>query len=200
MRFKMVQRQDRMADYRLLERVSSQQLSRCVELLAERINHDYKGKNLVLIGILKGAFIFLADLARCLDLSVKIDFVRLASYGDKAQTCGSVRITKDIELPLQGCHVLVVEDIVDSGITLKWLVNHVWNLCPESVKVCALVDKRERREVEVPIDYVGMTVDRGFLVGYGLDFSENHRNLPAIYEVVFEKPCSDKACLHKETD
>src|SRR5208337_607348 len=181
-----------MADYRLLELISSDQLSRCVDNLAKRINHDYKGKKLVLIGILKGAFIFMADLARRLDLPVKLDFVRLASYGDKTQTCGNVRITKDVEIPLHGRHVLVVEDIIDSGITLKWLINHISNLCPESVKICALIDKRERREVEVPLDYIGMTVETGFLVGYGLDFSENHRNLPAIYEVVFDETLSGK--------
>ena len=176
-----------MANYQLLERISRQQIDGCVERLAERINHDYNGKNLILIGILKGAFIFMADLARRLDLAVKIDFVRLASYGDKTQTGGNVRITKDVELPLQGSHVLVVEDIVDSGITLKWLLDHLSNLCPESVKICALIDKLERREVEVHVDYVGMAVESGFLVGYGLDFSENHRNLPAIYEVVFDE-------------
>ncbi|HIJ67922.1 MAG TPA: hypoxanthine phosphoribosyltransferase [Deltaproteobacteria bacterium] len=179
-----------MADYQLSEIISPDQLSRCVDHLAKRINLDYKGKNLVLIGILKGAFIFMADLARRLDLPVKLDFVRLASYGDKSQTCGNVRITKDVELPLQGSHVLVVEDIVDSGVTLKWFLDYVSNLGPESVKVCALLDKLERREVEVPIDYIGMTVAKGFLVGYGLDFSENHRNLPAIYEVVFDKTVS----------
>lgn len=188
-----------MSSYKLLERVSSEQLSRCVELLAERINSDYKGKNLVLIGVLKGAFIFMADLARRLDIPVKMDFVRLASYGDKTQTCGNIRITKDVELSVQGSHVLVVEDIVDSGLTLKWLLDHVSNLCPESVKVCALLDKRERREVEVPVDYVGMTVPSGFLVGYGLDFSENHRNLPAIYEVVFDKAISGQySCAEGE--
>ena len=179
-----------MANYQLLERFSAEQLSRSVEQLAKRINRDYKGKNLVLIGILKGAFIFMADLARRLDLPVKLDFVRLASYGDKTQTGGNVRITKDVELPLQGSHVLIVEDIVDSGITLKWLLDHIAKLCPESVKVCALLDKLERREVEVAIDYIGMTVASGFLVGYGLDYSENHRNLPGIYEVVFDKAVS----------
>lgn len=176
-----------MADYQLLEVISPEKLSRCVEQLAKRINRDYKGKDLVLIGILKGAFIFMADLARRLDLPVKMDFVRLASYGDKTQTSGNVMITKDVELPLQGSHVLVVEDIVDSGITLKWLLNHLRDLRPESLKVCALLDKLERREVEVPINYVGMKAPGVFLVGYGLDFSENHRNLPAIYEVVFDK-------------
>jgi len=181
-----------MAGYQLQERFSAQQLDRLVERLAERINKDYKGKDLVLIGVMNGAFIFMADLARRLDLSVKLDFVRLASYGDKTQTCGNVRITKDVEIPLHGRHVLVVEDIIDSGITLKWLINHISNLCPESVKICALIDKRERREVEVPLDYIGMTVETGFLVGYGLDFSENHRNLPAIYEVVFDETLSGK--------
>lgn len=179
-----------MANYQLVERISQQQLGICVERLAERINNDYKGRDLVLIGILKGAFIFMADLARRLDLPIKMDFVRLASYGDKTQTSGNVWITKDIEIPLHGCHVLIVEDIVDSGITLKWLLNHISNLCPESVKICALIDKRERREVEVPLDYVGMTMEGGFLVGYGLDFSENHRNLPAVYEVVFDETLS----------
>ena len=181
-----------MADYQLLERISQRQLSSCVERLAERINNDYRGKNLVLIGVLNGAFIFMADLARRLDLPVKMDFVRLASYGDRTQTCGNVRITKDVEIPLHGCHVLVVEDIVDSGITLKWLLNHISSQCPESVKICTLIDKRERRVVEVPVDYVGLTVEGGFLVGYGLDFSENHRNLPAIYEVVFDETLSGK--------
>jgi hypoxanthine phosphoribosyltransferase len=181
-----------MADYQLRECISPQQLCSCVERLAEQINNDYRGKNLVLIGILNGAFIFMADLARRLDLPIKVDFMRLASYGDKTETCGNVRITKDIEIPLHGCHVLVIEDIVDSGITLKWLLNHISSLCPESVKICALIDKRERRKVEVPVDYVGMTVESGFLVGYGLDFSENHRNLPAIYEVVFDENLSGK--------
>jgi len=174
-----------MADYQLRKCVSAQDLSSCVEQLAEKINHDYAGKNLVLIGVLNGAFIFMADLARRLNFPIKIDFVRLASYGDKSQSCGDIRITKDVELPLQGAHVLIVEDIVDSGYTLKWLLNHISNMCPESVKVCALLDKRERREVEVTVNYAGMTIESGFLVGYGLDFSENYRNLPAIYEIVF---------------
>lgn len=176
-----------MAEYHLQERISSQEICSCVAGLAERISHDYKGKKLILIGVLNGAFIFMADLARRLDLPVRVDFVRLASYGDKAQTCGSVRITKDVELTLQGSHVLIVEDIVDSGITLNWLLNHIANLCPESVKICALIDKLERRSVEVPLDYVGMTLESGFLVGYGLDFAGNHRNLPAIHEVLFDE-------------
>ncbi len=181
-----------MDGYHLLERISPQGLSQCVDGLAARINRDYDGKKLVVIGVLNGAFIFMADLVRRLDLSVRLDFVRLASYGDKTQTCGDVRITKDVELSLPGSHVLIVEDIVDSGMTLKWLLDHIASFCPESVKICALIDKIERREVEIPLDYVGMRVEGGFLVGYGLDFAENHRNLPAIHEVVFDKVLSGK--------
>jgi hypoxanthine phosphoribosyltransferase len=176
-----------MANYKLQERISSQEISRHVDRLADRINRDYKGKKLILVGILNGAFIFLADLARRLDIPIKVDFVRLASYGDESKTCGSVRITKDVETALEGSHVLIVEDIVDSGITLSWLLNYFSKHRPESVKICALIDKLERREVAVCVDYVGITVESGFLVGYGLDFAGNHRNLPAIHEVVFDK-------------
>ena len=173
-------------EYQLVERISSERLEVCLNNLAERINRDYAGKSLVLIGVLKGAFIFMADLARRLSVPIQLDFVRLASYGEKAETCGSVRITKDIELSIKGRHVLVVEDIVDTGITMNWYLEHLRSLCPESVRVCTLIDKMERRRVEVAVDYVGLDLDSGFLVGYGLDYSEKHRNLPAIYEVVFE--------------
>ena len=175
-----------MESYHLVERISSGELQSTLDRLAADINRDYRGKSLVLIGILKGAFIFMADLARRLTSPVKMDFVRLASYGDGAQTCGTVRITKDIELSIEGKNVIVVEDIVDTGITLKWYLEYIQRFAPESVKVCALIDKCERREVELPLDYVGISVESGFLVGYGLDFSEKHRNLPAIHEVVFE--------------
>jgi hypoxanthine phosphoribosyltransferase len=176
-----------MADYKLREFISRDEINRCVDGLADRINRDYKGKKLVVIGVLNGAFIFMADLVRRLDLPIVVDFVRLASYGDKAKTCGSVRITKDVELPLEGAHVLIVEDIIDTGVTLNWLLGHLSSLCPESVKICALVHKLERCQVELPLDYVGITVERGFLVGYGLDFAGNHRNLPSIHEVVFDE-------------
>ncbi len=175
--------------HQLVERISSERIEECLNALAERINRDYAGKRLILIGILKGAFIFMADLARRLSVPVKLDFVRLASYGDKSETSGSVRITKDLELPVAGEHILVVEDIVDTGITLKWFLEYLEKLGPESVKVCALIDKQERRETEVFVDYTGISLDSGFLVGYGLDFSEEYRHLPGIYEVIFEKTC-----------
>ncbi len=175
-----------MEKYHLVERISAEQLNTCLDELASRINRDYEGKELVLIGVLKGAFIFLADLARRLSVPAKIDFVRLASYGDKTESSGCVTMTKPMELSIKDAHVIIVEDIVDSGITLKWFLDHIGGLGAASVRICALIDKLERREVELPLDYVGMRLDSGFLVGYGLDFSEKFRNLPAIHEVVFE--------------
>ena len=176
-----------MSDYDLVLRISKEELGERLDTLAAQINADYEGKSLVVIGVLKGAFIFLADLVRRLSIPVLLDFVRLASYGDGSETSGLVRITKDIELPVCGSHVLVVEDIVDTGTTLAWYLDHLRGCKAESVKVCALIDKFERRRVEVPLDYVGIRVESGFLVGYGLDFAENHRNLPGIFEVFFRK-------------
>jgi hypoxanthine phosphoribosyltransferase len=171
--------------YRLVPCISAEELDRQVNELATRINLDYEGKSLIVIGILKGACIFMSDLVRRLSVPVEIDFIRLASYGTGSVTSGEIRLTKDVELPLKGRHLLVVEDIVDTGTTLVWLLEYLRNRQPESVRICALIDKLERREVEVPLDYVGIRVDKGFLVGYGLDFAEKHRNLPAIHEVEF---------------
>lgn len=175
-----------MKPYRLVPCITEARIAQRLDGLAETINRDYQGKELLLIGILKGACIFLSDLARRLDMPVQIDFVRLASYGQAADSSGSVAITKDVELPVEGRHVLVVEDIIDTGLTLAWYLDYLEKLKPASVRVCAMVDKRERREVDVALDYVGISVQGGFLVGYGLDFAEKHRNLPAIYEVHFE--------------
>jgi len=176
-----------MEPYRLVLRITENELAQKVNELAERINRDYEGQTLLVIGILKGACIFLSDLVRRLSMPVEIDFVRLASYGKGSQTSGAIRITKDVELAVEGRHVLVVEDIVDTGTTLVWFMDYLRRRRPESVRICALVDKLERREVEVPLDYVGIRVDKGFLVGYGLDFAEQHRNLPDIHEVEFIK-------------
>jgi hypoxanthine phosphoribosyltransferase len=174
-----------MKKYRLVPCISAEDLAKQVHDLATRINLDYEGKSLIVIGILKGACIFLSDLVRRLSVPVEIDFIRLASYGTGSVTSGEIRLTKDVELPIEGRHLLVVEDIVDTGTTLVWLLEYLQKRQPESVKICALIDKLERREVEVPLDYVGIRVDKGFLVGYGLDFAEKHRNLPAIHEVEF---------------
>lgn len=174
-----------MKDYRLVSRISEAEIMEQVDLLAAAINRDYAGESLLLIGILKGAFVFLADLARRLTMPVEIDFVRLASYGQGAVSSGDVRITKDVELPIRGRHVLVVEDIVDTGLTLDWYLKHLRHLDAASVKLCAFIDKYECHKVEVPLDYVGIRIPNGFLVGYGLDFAEKHRNLGGIYEVEF---------------
>ncbi|MCK8602706.1 hypoxanthine phosphoribosyltransferase [Desulfoferrobacter suflitae] len=174
-----------MHDYRLTQLISPDELRRHLDEMAERINKDYEGKSLVLIGILKGSFIFLADLARRLTVPVEIDFVRLASYGTKTETSGQIEITKDIELAVEGRDVLLVEDIIDTGTTVAWYLEKMQGRSPASIKICALIDKYERRSKEVPIDYVCIPLEKGFVVGYGLDFSERHRNLPGIYEVQF---------------
>ena len=165
--------------------ISREDITRRVKELAGDINRDYQGRDLVLVGVLKGAFIFLADLVRELSSPVEIDFVRLASYGDSTSPTSEVQITKDVELNLEGRDVLIVEDIVDLGHTLDFLKQHLTMHQPRSVKICALVDKRERRKVEVPLDYVGFVVEKGFLVGYGLDCGEKMRSLAEIY--VLEK-------------
>lgn len=174
-----------MANYELLPCISSDQLQQRLDAMAKELNLDYQGKSVIVIGILKGAFIFLADLIRRLSFPVEVDFVRLSSYGNKTETSGTIRITTDIELPIEGKDVLIVEDIVDTGITLAWFLDRLHTRNPQSIKVCTLIDKFERREVEVPLDYVGMRLEKGFIVGYGLDFCERHRHLPDIHEVRF---------------
>ena len=163
--------------------ITRDQIQARLRELADQINKDYAGKELVLIGVLKGVFVFLADLVRLLDMPVRVDFVRLRSYGASSISSGAVEITKDVELPLGGRHVLVVEDIIDSGLTLEYLLRHLQKQKPQSVKVCCLTDKLERRSLSVPLDYVGFVVGKGFLVGYGLDYAEDHRQYPDICEL-----------------
>jgi len=166
------------------EVISGEAIAARVKELGKTISEDYAGKQLVLVGILKGAFIFTADLARAIDLPLEVDFVRLASYGSGTTSSGFVRITKDIETEIRGKNVLVVEDIVDTGHTLKYLRDVLALHNPSSVRICCLIDKKERREVEVEVDYVGFDVPRGFLVGYGLDYNEQYRHLNGIYHLI----------------
>jgi len=163
--------------------VSSEEIAFLVKGLADRISKDYKGRDLVLVCILKGAFMFLSDLVRHLDIPVQIDFVRLASYGSGTKTSGTIEITKDIETSIEGKEVLIIEDIIDSGRTLRFLRDRLSLSKPLSVKVCALLDKKARREVEIEADYLGKEVNDVFVVGYGIDFNEAYRNLPEIYYV-----------------
>jgi len=161
--------------------ISQKQLQEKVGELAARISADYAGKDLVLIGILNGAFIFLADLARSITVPHQIDFIRVASYGCRDSSTGAIRLTKDVELDLKDKHVLLVEDIIDTGSTLKWLTKKFREQKAASVRICTLIDKKERRSFKIPIDYVGFSLESGFLVGYGLDYAEQHRGLPEIY-------------------
>ena len=160
-----------------------------VEELGKAISADYAGKDLMVIGILKGAVVFLSDLVRCIDrdVGVTLDFMAVSSYGDSTNTSGIVRIIKDLDCSIRGKHVLIVEDIVDTGLTLSYLVKMMLEREPESVRVCALLDKVERRKVEVAVQYTGFVIPDYFVVGYGLDYSGRWRNLPSVHVVVPER-------------
>ncbi len=165
---------------------TAEDIAHQVQRLAGQISEDYQGKEIILVGVLKGAFIFLADLARQLAIPTQLDFVRLASYGSGTESSGKVEITTDVQLDLHGRDVLIVEDIVDSGLTTAFLREHLLAKKPRSLKICTLLDKRERRSVSIPLDYVGWHLDKGFIVGYGLDCNEAHRQLPDIYELILQ--------------
>lgn len=151
--------------------------------VARQISEDYQNQDVVMIGSLKGAFIFMADLVRYLSIPVKIDFIRAASYGSSTSSSGKIHLSEEPELDLKGKNVLIIEDIVDTGLTLEHLREHLISLGSCSVKICAFIDKRERREKQVVIDYVCHVVETGFLVGYGLDYAENYRGLPEVYHL-----------------
>jgi hypoxanthine phosphoribosyltransferase len=154
-----------------------------VKELAGQISGDYAGCELVIIGILKGAFIFMADLIRDISIPCKIDFVRVVSYGAGSESSGKVVMTKDIETSIKGRDILIVEDIVDTGLTLQYLVDWLKERNPHSLKICVFLDKREKRKVSFEADYVGFTIDDGFVVGYGLDFNEQYRFFPDVYVI-----------------
>jgi hypoxanthine phosphoribosyltransferase len=154
-----------------------------VKELAERISSDYEGEEPLFIGVLNGVVFFFADLVREITLPVTIDFLRAASYGSRMNSSGSVRITKDVEVPVRGRHLIVVEDIVDTGLTLSYITKRIRAEEPESLRICALIDKTERRQEKILIDYRGFQVQAGFVVGYGLDYKNKYRNLRDIYVI-----------------
>ncbi len=160
--------------------ISEDQIQAKVKELAAQISRDYRGKNPVLVGVLNGAFIFLADLIRHIDLDCTIDFVAWASYGKDTSSSGVFRIMKDLETNVESRHVLVIEDIIDTGLTLHYLLDTIRARRPASVKVVALLDKPSRRRIEAKADYLGFQVPDAFVVGYGLDFAQSYRNLPFI--------------------
>jgi len=160
--------------------ISHQQIRERTEELGRQITEDYDGKDPLLICILKGGLMFLADLMREVDLPLEIDFIAVSSYGDSTESSGVVRILMDLERNIQGRHVLIVEDIIDTGRTLSYIIENLRTRGPASVKVCTLLDKPARRELEIPIDYVGFTIPDKFVIGYGLDYGEIYRNLPFV--------------------
>jgi len=163
------------------------EIAKAVTDLAGEIRGRYAGKDLVVVGVLKGAFMFLSDLVRALDLPVEVDFIWLTSYGKKRYASGEVRIKKDLETSIAGRHVLVVEDIVDTGVTLRFLIDHLRQRGPASVSICALIDKPRYRMTPVELDFVGFELDEGYVVGYGLDDGEKYRELPDILRMPEEK-------------
>ena len=160
--------------------VSAEDVQRRVAELGEQISRDYAGRSLLLIGVLKGAVFFLSDLMRFIDIPVEVDFMAVASYGSATDSSGVVRILKDLDAAIEDRDVLIVEDIVDSGLTLQYLMRNLGSRNPRTLEVCALLTKPERRKVDLPTRYVGFEIPNRFVVGYGLDYAERHRNLPFV--------------------
>jgi hypoxanthine phosphoribosyltransferase len=160
--------------------LSEEQIKKRVEEIAREINNDYAGKNIVLIGVLKGSVVFVADLLRNINLEATMDFMAVSSYGNSTQTSGVVRILKDLDYDIEGKDVIIVEDIIDTGTTLKYLYEYLKARNPKTLKICCLLDKPERRTVDIEADYVGFKIPDAFVVGYGIDYAERFRQLPYI--------------------
>ncbi len=160
--------------------VDPEVLSARVAELGAEISADYEGRDLLLIGVLKGAVFFMADLMRKLTIPCEVDFMAISSYGASTDSSGVVRILKDLDINIEGRHVLVVEDIIDSGLTLSYLMRNLESREPATLEVCALLTKPDRREIDVPVRYVGFEIPNRFVIGYGLDFAERYRNLPYV--------------------
>ena len=167
----------------LIPVLNEDEIKKLVADVAQKISDDYKDSEIVLIGVLKGAFVFMADLIRKITIPVKIDFVAISSYGSNTVSSGKIKLTREIETDLKNKDILIVEDIVDTGLTLKYLIDYIESFEPKSVRICALLDKYERRETEINVDYSCHRIEKGFVVGYGIDYAEDYRNLPAIYHL-----------------
>lgn len=167
--------------------ISEQDLKRRISELGEQLSKDYEGKEVMLVGVLKGAFIFMANLAMEMQVPVSVDFMAVSSYGASTDSSGVVRILKDLDLSVEGKDILIVEDIVDSGLTLKYITENIASREPASLKICTLLNKEKKRKADVKIDYVGFQIPDRFVVGYGLDFAERYRNLRYI-AVLEENP------------
>lgn len=161
--------------------LSQEQIQEKIKQLGNQITEDYKDKdNVLLVGVLKGAFIFMADLIRNINLPLHVDFMAVSSYGASTESSGVVRILKDLEHDIEGKNLLIIEDIIDSGLTLSYMYDILKSRKPKSIKICALLDKPSRRKVDIKVDYLGFEIPDYFVVGYGLDYGEKYRNLPYI--------------------
>jgi hypoxanthine phosphoribosyltransferase len=160
--------------------IEADELQSRIAELGRELSRDYAGRDLLLVGVLKGAVFFMADLMRNLSVPCEIDFMAISSYGAATDSSGVVRILKDLDINIEGRHVLVVEDIIDSGLTLSYLLRNLESREPASLEICALLTKPDRREIDVPVRYVGFEIPNEFVIGYGLDFAERYRNLPYV--------------------
>ncbi len=163
--------------------IGKKQLKQKVAGLGKKISRDYAQTNPVLVGILKGSFVFLADLVRELDIPHEIDFISVASYGSETEARGVVRLLKDLSINIRGRHVIIVEDIVDTGLTLSYIRRNLLTRSPKSLEIVTLLDKKKRRKVNVPLKYVGFSIPGDFVIGYGLDYDQQYRNLPFIARI-----------------
>ncbi len=169
----------------LIPILSKNEIDQRVSAIAAKISADYAESDLVVIGVLKGAFVFLSDLIRKLTIPVKIEFVGVSSYDNESTSSEKIRLTYKLETEIKNKDVLIIEDIIDTGLTISFLVDYLYSFNPKSVQICALIDKQERKKKKVAIRYVCHVVEKGFLVGYGLDFAEDYRYLPEIYHLNF---------------
>jgi hypoxanthine phosphoribosyltransferase len=160
--------------------IDEERLQKRIRELGAEVTNDYAGRELLLVGVLKGAVFFMADLMRAIEVPCEIDFMAISSYGASTDSSGVVRILKDLDINIEGRHVLIVEDIIDSGLTLSYLVRNLESREPASLEVCALLTKPDRREIDVDVRYTGFEIPNRFVIGYGLDFAERYRNLPYV--------------------
>jgi len=166
--------------------VTQEEMRARIKELGKQIANDYTGKDLVLVGVLKGAYAFYADLARAIRIPMRVDFLIVTSYGGQSKTSGKVKVVTELTEDIKGKDVLLVEDIVDSGLTVQYLIKTLAKGKPKSIKICTLLSKPERRTIDVPLDYVGFKIPNKYVVGYGLDYQQKYRNLPYLAELDME--------------
>lgn len=159
---------------------SEEEIKKKVIELGKMITKDYAGKDLIVIGVLKGANVFLSDLIRNIDIRITVDFIDVSSYGASTESSGVVKINKDLDFSIENKNILIVEDIIDTGLTLKYLLKNLRSRNPKNIKICTLLDKPERRKVDIKVDYIGFNIPDEFIVGYGIDYAEKYRNLPFV--------------------